>query len=136
MSFEAGDKVYLKVSPMKGVRRFGLKGKLSPRYVGPFYVIDRVGKVAYRLNLPANLSKVHNVFHVSTLKKCISDMGQVVEVDPSLLQPDLTYEEVPFRIVDRKQQEVGKELVNYIKVQWSNQSESEATWELKSEVQR
>ena len=75
-----GDHVFLKVSPTKGVRRFGIKGKLSPRYVGPFEILERIGVVAYRLALPPSLDKVHNVFHVSMLRKCLSDPDQVVEL--------------------------------------------------------
>jgi hypothetical protein len=73
--FEVGDFVYLKISPMRGTRRFKVKGKLAPRYVGPFKIIDRKGEVAYQLELPPQLSDVHDVFHVSQLKKCLSSRG-------------------------------------------------------------
>ena len=82
LEFQVGDHVFLKVSPMKGVRRFGIKGKLSPRYVGPFEILERIGVVAYRLALPPSLDKVHNVFHVSMLRKCLSDPDQMVELQP------------------------------------------------------
>ena len=80
LEFQVGDHVFLKVSPTKGVRRFGIKGKLSPRYVGPFEILERIGVVAYRLALPPSLDKVHNVFHVSMLRKCLSDPDQLVEL--------------------------------------------------------
>ena len=80
LKFEIGDHVYLKISPMKGVKRFGKKGKLSPRYVGPFKILSRFGKVAYELELPSYLASVHPVFHVSLLKKCIGDPTIVVPI--------------------------------------------------------
>jgi hypothetical protein len=93
--FEVGDYVYLKVSPMKGVNRFGVKGKLAPRYIGPFQIIQKCGKVAYKLKLPEQLLAVHNVFHVSQLKKCLQVPDRVVDVDGVELEPDLTYSEYP-----------------------------------------
>jgi hypothetical protein len=93
--FLEGDYVYLKVSPMKGVSRFGVKGKLAPRYIGPFLILERYGPVAYRLQLPETLSVVHNVFHVSQLKKCLRVPDRTVEVTDVVLDPDLTYSEHP-----------------------------------------
>ena len=87
--------MFLKVSPLKGVQRFGLRGKLSPRFVGPFEVIERIGPVAYRLRLPELLAQVHDVFHVSTLWKCLSDPSQLASVDATPVQEDLSYEETP-----------------------------------------
>ena len=81
LRFAKGDHVYLKVSPMKGVNRFGVKGKLAPRYIGPFPIIDRCGQVAYRLKLPKRLSGIHNVFHVSQLKKCLRVPDQVEDIE-------------------------------------------------------
>ena len=82
LEFEVGDHVFLKVSPMMSVMRFGRKGKLSPRFVGPFEILERVGTLAYKVALPPSLSKVHNVFHVSTLRKYIYDPSHVVELEP------------------------------------------------------
>ena len=87
-----GDFVFLKVAPMKGVMRFGKKGKLSPRYVGPYLIAKRVGKVAYELELPLEMSAIHNVFHVSMLKKYVQDASHVIEPQSVQVQPDLSYE--------------------------------------------
>ncbi|RVX04228.1 Transposon Ty3-G Gag-Pol polyprotein [Vitis vinifera] len=97
---KVGDHVFLKVLPMKSIMRFGRKGKLSPRFVGPFEVLERVGTLAYKVALPPSLSKIHNVFHVSTLRKYIYDRSHVVELEPIQISEDLTYEEVPVQIVD------------------------------------
>ena len=134
LEFNVGDHVFLKVSPTKGVMRFGVRGKLSPRFVGPFEILDKVGEVAYRLALPPVISGVHNVFHVSMLRKYIPDPNHAIDYEPLQLQEDLTYEEVPLRIVDSKKQELRHRIIPYVKVQWSNHSEREATWELEAEM--
>jgi hypothetical protein len=95
LHFLVGDYVYLKVSPMKGVTRFGVKGKLAPRYIGPFPILEQCGPVAYRLQLPKTLSAVHNVFHVSQLKKCLRVPDRTIDVTDVALEPDLTYSEYP-----------------------------------------
>ena len=128
--FQVGDHVFLRVSPTRGVMRFGVRGKLSPRYVGPFEVLDRVGEVAYRLALPPSLAGVHNVFHVSMLRKYVPDPSHVIELAPLRIREDLTYEERPVRIVDRKDQVLRRRTIPYVKVQWSHHSEREAIWEL------
>ncbi|WVZ76433.1 hypothetical protein U9M48_024409 [Paspalum notatum var. saurae] len=120
--FEKGDHVYLRVSPMKEVHRFGVKGKLAPRYIGPFKITEQCGPVAYRLELPPHLAAVNDVFHVSQLKKCLRVPEEVIE-------PDLTYEEHPIKILDRKQRSTRRRTINFYKVQWSNHSEEEAPWE-------
>ena len=102
MSFSSGDLVFLKVSPMKGVMRFGKKGKLALRYIGPFEIRSRVGEVAYRLVLPPKLSWSHSVFHLSMLRKYISDPSHVLQAQAVELSEDLTYEEYPVAIVDRQ----------------------------------
>ncbi|XP_028055570.1 uncharacterized protein LOC114259744 [Camellia sinensis] len=132
--FGVRDHVFFKVSPMKGVIRFGVRGKLSPRFVGLFEVLDRIGEVAYRLALPPSLAGVHNVFHVSMLRKYIPNPSHVI--DHALLQfkKDLTYEERPIQIVDQKEQVLRRRVIRYVKVQWSNHSEREATWELEDEM--
>ena len=93
LEYQVGDHVFLRVSPTKGVMRFGIKGKLSPRFIGPFEVLERVGEVAYRLALPPMLAGVHNVFHVSMLRKYVPDGNHVVAYEPLQLREDLTYEE-------------------------------------------
>ncbi|WVZ97274.1 hypothetical protein U9M48_042823 [Paspalum notatum var. saurae] len=133
--FEKGDHVYLQVSPMKGVHRFGVKGKLAPRYVGPFQIIERCGLVAYRLELPPHLAAVHDVFHVSQLKKCLRVPKEAVDTSQIQVEPDLTYEERPIKIIDQKQRSTRRRTTNFYKVQWSNHSEEEATWEQEEYLQ-
>ena len=98
-----GDRVFLKVSPWKGVLRFGRRGKLRPRYIRPYEIIPRVGPVAYRIDLPLELSKVHNVFHVSMLRKYIPDPSHVLRDQPIELKDNLTYKEQSMKIVDRRE---------------------------------
>jgi hypothetical protein len=100
LSFEIGDYVYLRVSPMRGTRRFRVKGKLAPRYIRPFKIIDRKGELAYQLELPPQLSKVHDVFHVSQLKKCLRGPEEQLPIEYLDLGGDLTYNERPIRILD------------------------------------
>ena len=119
---------------MKSIMRFGRKGKLSPRFVGPFEVLERVVTLAYKVALPPSLSKIHNVFHVSTLRKCIYDPSHVVEFEPIQISEDLTYEEVPVQIVDVMDNVLRHAVVKLVKVQWSNHSIQEATWELEEEM--
>ncbi|WVZ97414.1 hypothetical protein U9M48_042954 [Paspalum notatum var. saurae] len=133
--FEKGDHVYLRVSPMKGVHRFGVKGKLAPRYVGPFQIIERCGPVAYRLELPPHLVAVHDVFHVSQLKKCLRVPEEAVDTSQIQVEPDLTYEEKPIKILDQKQRSKRRRTIIFYKVQWSNYSEEEATWEQEEYLQ-
>ncbi|WVZ75967.1 hypothetical protein U9M48_023979 [Paspalum notatum var. saurae] len=126
--FEVGDHVYLRVSPMKGVHCFSVKGKLVPRYIGPFKITEQCGPVAYRIELPPHLAAVHDVFHISQLKKCLRVPEEVIE-------PDLTYEENPIKILDQKQRTTSRRTINFYKVQWSNHSEEEATWEQEEYLQ-
>lgn len=134
MNFEEGEQVLLKVSPWKGVTRFGKKGKLSPRYVGPFEILRRVGKVAYELALPPHMSYIHNVFHVSMLKTYHPDLSNVIEYEPMELQPDLSYIEQPVAIQDRMDRKLRNKIVRLVKVLWRNLRVEEATWELESEM--
>ena len=114
---------------MKGVQRFGVKGKLAPRYVGPFLIIEQCGPVPYRLELPARLSAVHNIFHVSQLRKCLRVPEKVIDVEKLQLEPDLVYPEHPVKTVDYKTRVTRNQTSKFYKVQWSNHSEREATWE-------
>jgi hypothetical protein len=127
--FHEGDYVYLKVSPIKGVSRFGVKGKLAPRYIGPFPVLEQCGPVAYRLQLPKILSAIHNVFHVSQLKKCLRVPDRTIEVTDVVLEPDLTYSEHPIRVLDQKDRVTRRKTLKFYKIQWNQHSEEEATWE-------
>ena len=113
--------------------RFGKKGKLSPRFVGPFEILERVGNVAYRLALPPSLSGVHNVFHVSMLRKYISNPSHILSNEPLELSQDLSYEERPVQILDRRVKELRNKKIQLIKVLWRNQSVEEATWEREDE---
>jgi hypothetical protein len=100
LEFEEGDHVYLKVSPLRGMRRFKVKGKLSPHFIGPFRVFRRVGEMAYQLELPDNLSDVHNVFHVSQLKKCLCIPEEQLPMEEPSVQCDLTYTDYSIKILD------------------------------------
>ena len=114
--------------------RFGRKVKLSPRSVGPFEVLERVGILAYKLTLPPSLSKIHNVFHVSTLRKYVFEPSHIVELEPIQISKDLTYEEVPIQIVDVMDKVLRHAVVKLVKIQWSNHSIREATWESEEEM--
>jgi hypothetical protein len=100
LEFEECDHVYLKVSPLRGMRRFKDKGKLSPRFIGPFRIFRRVGEMAYQLGLPDHLSEVHDVFHVSQLKKCLRVPEEQLPMEELSVQGDLTYAEYPIKILD------------------------------------
>jgi hypothetical protein len=117
--FQVKDYVYLKVSPMKGVSRFGVKGKLAPRYIGPFPILERYRLVAYRLQLLETLSTVHNVTHVSQLKKCLRVPDQTVEVTDVALEPDLTYSEDPIRVLDQRDRITRRRTLKFYKIQWN-----------------
>ncbi|KAJ0963175.1 hypothetical protein J5N97_028297 [Dioscorea zingiberensis] len=105
---------------MKGIMRFGKRGKLSPRYVGPFEILERVGQVAYRLALPPDLAQVHNVFHVSMLRKCSTNPSQIIEYEPVELQQDLSYEERQVEILDYKEHQLRNRAIPLVKVRWNN----------------
>jgi hypothetical protein len=129
LQFKVGDHVYLKVSPMKGVKRFGLKGKLSPRYIRPFPILEKCGKVAYKLELPPSLARVRDIFHVSQLKKCLKAPVDVVLPEVAPLEMDLTYPEHPIKILDQKSRVTRRKMIKFYKIKWSNHTEEEAIWE-------
>jgi hypothetical protein len=133
-SFEVGDFVYLKVSPMRGTRRFEVKGKLAPRYVGPFKIVDRRGEVAYQLELPPQLSDVHDVFYVSQLKKCLRVPEEQLSMEELDLGGDLTYSEKPVKILDTAERVTRNKVIKMYKVQWSHHTQDEATWEHEEEL--
>jgi hypothetical protein len=127
--FQVRDYVYQKVSPMKGVNHFGVKGKLAPRYIGPFPILEQYEPVAYRLQLPETLYAVHNVFHVSQLKKCLRVPDRIIDVMDVILEPDLTYSKHPIRVMDQKDRVTRRRTLKFYKIQWNQHTEDEATWE-------
>ena len=127
--YDIGEKGFLKVSPWKKVMRFGKNGKLSPRFIRPYEVIEKVGPVAYRLALPPELEKIHSVFHVSMLRRYRSDPSHVVSSETIELKPDLTYEEEPIEILTREVKELRNKKIPLVKVLWRNHKTEEATWE-------
>jgi hypothetical protein len=134
LEFEVRDQVFFKVSPMKGVIWFGKKGKLSPRYVGPFEVKEVIGQVAYRVALSPELAGVHDVFHVSTLWKYVHDPSHVISYKPLQIHENLSYEEVPIQILDHKEQQLRTKTISLVKVLWRNHGVEEASWELEQEM--
>ncbi|GJW63851.1 putative reverse transcriptase domain-containing protein [Tanacetum coccineum] len=129
MEFQVGDRVMLKVSPWKGVVRFGKRGKLNPRYVGPFKVLEKVGSVAYKLELPQELSRVHNTFHVSNLKKCYSDEPLAVPLEGLHIDDKLQFVEEPVEIMEREIKRLKRSRIPLIKVRWNSRRGPEFTWE-------
>ncbi|XP_073361660.1 uncharacterized protein [Aegilops tauschii subsp. strangulata] len=134
MTFRVGDHVYLRVTPLKGTQSIHVKGKLAPRYIGPFKITERRGEVAYQLELPTELSDVQNIFHVSQLRKCLQvpdkpDLYKDVDHQAIDLQPNLTYRERPICILDEAERRTRSRTIKYFKVQWSNHTEVEATSE-------
>jgi hypothetical protein len=117
LQFETGDSVYLKVSPMKGVKRFGVTGKLSPRYIGPFPILEKCANVAYKLELPLSLAGVHDIFHVSQLKKCLKTPVDVVLPEVAPLDTDLTYPEHLIKILDQKSRVTRRKMIKFYKIQ-------------------
>ena len=128
--------MFLKVSPTRGTLRLGQKGKLARRYIGPYEILSKIGAVAFRLVLPPELSGVHNVFHVSKLKKYVSNPTHVLQHEPLEIREDASYVERPSRIIDTKEQELRNRTIHWVKVLWENHEPKEATWELKDQVQR
>ncbi|KAD4982142.1 hypothetical protein E3N88_18813 [Mikania micrantha] len=129
LEFQIGDRVMLKVSPWKGIFRFGKRGKLSPRYVGPFKILERIGFVACRLELPPELSNIHDVFHVSNLKKCIADESLIVPLEEIQIDEKLQFSEEPVEVMDREMKVLKRSRIPIVKVRWNSQREPEYTWE-------
>jgi hypothetical protein len=128
--FEVGDYVYLKVSPTKGVQRFGVKGKLAPCYIGPYEIIEVCGPVAYRIQLLERFSAVHNVFHVTQLKKGMPmPENEIITEANAWIEPDFSLIEHPLKVLDQKERKTRRQTVRMYKIQWSHHTEEEATWE-------
>ena len=136
LEFEVGDMVFLRISPWKGVLRFGKHGKLSPRYIGPYRIVERIGDVAYRLEFPFDLDRIHDVFHVSMLRKYIPDPSHVLTEQPVEIQENLTYEEEPVQIVDHREQVLRNKTIPLVKVLWRSHTVEEATWEPEAQMRR
>jgi hypothetical protein len=114
---------------MKGVHRFAIKGKLAPRYIGMYPIIDKYGPTSYQVELPAKLSRVHSLFHISQLKRCLKPSTDVVIEDIILLEPDLTYKAYPIKVLDQQDQVTYNKTTQFYKVQQNDHSEDEVTWE-------
>ncbi|XP_070005606.1 uncharacterized protein [Nicotiana sylvestris] len=136
LEFKEDDWVFMKVSPIKGIMQFGKKGKLSPRYVEPYRIIKRIGQVAYKLELPPEMSLVHPAFHVSLLKKVVGDPSTIVPVETIEVNEKLSYEEVPVAILDRQVRKLRNKEIASMKVLWRNQQVEEATWEAEDEMKK
>ncbi|XP_070046632.1 uncharacterized protein [Nicotiana tomentosiformis] len=134
--FKEDDWVFLKVSPMKGIMQFGRRGKLSLRYVGKYRIFQRIGEVAYRLELPPEISLVHPVYHVSMLKNVVGDPSLIITVETIEVNEELTYEENPVAILDRQVRKLRNKEIASMKALGQNQQVEEATWEAEEEINK
>ncbi|KAI3762559.1 hypothetical protein L1987_52990 [Smallanthus sonchifolius] len=134
LEFQVGDLVILKVSPWKDVIRFGKKGKLAPRYVGPFKILERIGKVAYKLELPPSLRNVHPTFHVSNLKKCLADENLHIPLDDVRIDETMHFVEKPVEIMDREVKQLKRSRIPIVKVRWESKRGPEFTWEREDQM--
>ena len=124
------------MSPWKGVIRFRKRGKLGPRYIGPYRIVARVGEVAYRLELPEQLSQIHNTFHVSQFRKCVTEESTIVPLEDIQLDERLNYVERPIAIIEKKIKTLRNKTIGLVKVQWQHRKGSEWTWEPEEEMRR
>jgi hypothetical protein len=136
LQFQVGDFFYLRVSPTKGVQRFGIKGKLAPRYIGPFEILNVCGPVAYKIRLPSQLAAIHDVFHISQLKKCVKVPTEIVETYAIEIEPDLSYIEQPIQILVTKEKLTRRRTIKMYKILWDHHTEEEATWETEAYLQQ
>ncbi|GKE93796.1 hypothetical protein Tco_1574891, partial [Tanacetum coccineum] len=134
LEFQVGDHVMLKVSPRKGIFLFGKRGKLNPRYVRPFKILEQISPVAYKLELPEELSNVHNTFHISNLKKCLSDESLIIPMKELQLDNKLNFVEEPVEIMDREIKKLKRSRIPIVKVRWNSKRGPEFTWERKDEI--
>ncbi|KAD5507694.1 hypothetical protein E3N88_15397 [Mikania micrantha] len=129
LEFQVGDRVMLKVSPWKGIVRFGKQGKLAPRYVGPFKILEKIGTIAYRLELPPELSNIHDVFHVSSLKKCLLEELLAIPLEEIQIDEKLQFTEEPVEVMDRTVKKLKRSRIPIVKVRWNSKRGPEFTWE-------
>ncbi|GKB67236.1 hypothetical protein Tco_0928648 [Tanacetum coccineum] len=134
LEFEVGDRVLLKVTPWKGVVCFGKKGKLAPRYVGPFEILERIGLVDYRLRLPEELSSVHDTFHVSNPKKCLAEANLHMPLDEIKVDKILRFVEEPVEIMDQEIKKLKRKKIALVKVRWNSKRGPEFTWEHEDQI--
>ncbi|GKE93782.1 putative reverse transcriptase domain-containing protein [Tanacetum coccineum] len=131
---KVSDHVMLKVSPHKGILRFGKRGKLNPQYIGPFKILEHIGPAAYKLELPEELSNVHNTFYVSNLKKCLSDESLIIPMKELQLDDKLNFVEEPLEIMDREIKQLKRGRIPIVKVLWNSKRGPEFTWECEDEI--
>jgi hypothetical protein len=136
LQFQIGDFVYLRVSPTRGIQRFDVKGKLAPRYIGPFEIIEVCGPVAYRLQLPPQLAAIHDIFHISQLRKCVKVPTEIIDPQAIKIESDLTYIEHPIIVLDTKETSTRRKTIKMFKIQWNHHTEEEATWKTESYLQQ
>jgi hypothetical protein len=134
LSFKVGDFVYLKVPPMRGLHRFKVRGKLAPRFIGPFKILEKRGEVAYQLELSPQLSDVHDVFHVSQLKKCLCVPEEQLRMEDLDANEDLSYQEYLVKILETSKRVTRNKKIRMCRVKWSHHTEEEATWEREEEL--
>lgn len=134
LEFEEGEHVFLKVSPTTGIGRAIRAKKLNPRFIGPFQILKRLGPVAYQIALPPSLSNLHDVFHVSQLRKYVSDPSHIIRTESVQLKSDLTYQSRPVQIVDHSVKTLRSKTIPLVKVIWEGLTSQEATWELEDEI--
>ncbi|KAD2392875.1 hypothetical protein E3N88_39852 [Mikania micrantha] len=134
LEFQVGDRVLLKVSPWKGIVRFGKKGKLAPRYVGPFEILERIGPIAYKLKLPVELRNVHDTFHVSNLKKCLADHDVLIPLEDIQIQNNMQFIERPVEIMDHGVKKLKCSRIPIVKVRWEGKRGAEFTWEREDQM--
>ncbi|GKA77650.1 putative reverse transcriptase domain-containing protein [Tanacetum coccineum] len=134
LEFQVGDRIMLKVSPHKGIIRFGKRGKLNPWYIGPFKILERIGPVAYKLELPEELSNVHSTFHISNLKKCLSDESLIIPMKELRLDDKLNFVEETVEIMHREVKKLKQSHIPIIKVRWNFKRVPEFTWEREDQI--
>ncbi|GJS87751.1 putative reverse transcriptase domain-containing protein [Tanacetum coccineum] len=136
LEFQAGDMVMLKVSSWKGVIRFGKRGKLNPRYIRPFKILAKVGTIAYRLELPEQLSRVHSTFYVSNMKKCFSDEPLAIPLDEIQIDDKLNFIEELVEIMDREVKRLKQSRIPIVKVRWNSRRVLEFTWKREDQMKK